>query len=87
MIKGFLFDTLKINNEFFNITTSYDKKTAQIKTEFEPIKDLEIKIKFDETKTTENKVYKNDSLGNFFGCLSIVLIFSFIGKILIRKYL
>lgn len=59
--KGFLFDTLIIDEPTFRIVTTYDRRKAQVKTSFEPKKELIVKVKMKQTTTTEQTSYKQST--------------------------
>ena len=76
--KTFLFDVGIIENDFFKITTSYDKKSGQIETVLTPKKIVEIPIKKIVETTTEKIQYSNNKksyygwwilMGILFGCI------------------
>lgn len=61
IVKGSLFTELKIDNEFFTITTNYNKKTGQNTTSFIPKKDLSIKVQMNKKIEYVNKTFQPKS--------------------------
>ena len=84
--KGFLFDTTVIDEKFFRITTTYDKKTAQIKTEFEPKHHISVEVKKRiETVNTQKSFKESEKKFDDLSKFLFIILFIMVIQYIIRK--